>query len=164
MAESKFTAPHFYLTIAINMDNAIWTRKKLNELSPAQISFNDLVVKATALALRQHPAINAKSWLGDSIRYNKVYNIGVAVAVEKVWSVPVIRNADTKSLFQISSEVKDKAKKAMGTANYQSTKCRAIRSRFPTWGMFGIEEFTALSSIRLIRVFWQSAVSVKFLW
>lgn len=142
LGESKFTAPHFYLTIAINMDNAISTRKRLNELSPAKISFNDLVVKACALALRENPAINA-SWLGDSIRYNKVYNIGIAVAVDEGLVVPVIRHADMKSLSQISAEVKDKAKKAIDR-KLPMEDMQGNTFSISNLGMFGIEEFTAI--------------------
>lgn len=142
LGESKFTAPHFYLTVAIDMDNAMATRKRLNELSPVKISFNDLVVKACALALRQNPAINA-SWLGDSIRYNKVYNIGVAVAVDEGLVVPVIRNADMKSLSQISAEVKDKAKKATDR-KLPMEDMQGNTFSISNLGMFGIEEFTAI--------------------
>lgn len=142
LGESKFTAPHFYLTVAIDMDSAMATRKRLNELSPVKISFNDLVVKACALALRQNPAINA-SWLGDSIRYNKVYNIGVAVAVDEGLVVPVIRNADMKSLSQISAEVKDKAKKATDR-KLPMEDMQGNTFSISNLGMFGIEEFTAI--------------------
>jgi pyruvate dehydrogenase E2 component (dihydrolipoamide acetyltransferase) len=142
LGESKFTAPHFYLTVAIDMDNAMTTRKRLNELSPVKISFNDLVVKACALALRENPAINA-SWLGDSIRYNKVYNIGIAVAVDEGLVVPVIRNADMKSLSQISAEVKDKAKKAIDR-KLPMEDMQGNTFSISNLGMFGIEEFTAI--------------------
>jgi pyruvate dehydrogenase E2 component (dihydrolipoamide acetyltransferase) len=142
LGESKFTAPHFYLTVAIDMDNAMTIRKRLNELSPVKISFNDLVIKACSLALRQNPAINA-SWLGDSIRYNKVYNIGVAVAVDEGLVVPVIRNADMKSLSQISEEVKDKAKKAMDR-KLPVEDMQGNTFSISNLGMFGIEEFTAI--------------------
>lgn len=142
LGESKYSAPHFYLTIAINMDKAMAIRKQLNEISPSKISFNDLVVKAAALSLRQHPAINA-SWLGDKIRYNKVYNVGVAVAVDEGLVVPVIRNADMKSLSQISSEVKDKAKKAMDR-KLPMEDMQGNTFSISNLGMFGIEEFTAI--------------------
>ena len=97
LGESKFSAPHFYLTMEINMDNAMAARAQLNEVSPAKISFNDLVVKATALALRQHPAVNA-SWLGDKIRRYSHIHIGIAVAIEDGLIVPVVRFADQKTL------------------------------------------------------------------
>lgn len=142
LGESKYSAPHFYLTMAINMDNAMTVRKQLNAISPSKISFNDLVVKAASLALRQHPAINA-SWLGDAIRYNKVYNVGVAVAVDEGLVVPVIRNADMKSLSQISAEVKDKAKKAMDR-KLPMEDMQGNTFSISNLGMFGIEEFTAI--------------------
>ena len=142
LGESKFSAPHFYLTMAINMDKAITIRKQLNEISPSKISFNDLVVKAASLALRQHPAINA-SWLGDAIRYNKVYNVGIAVAVDEGLVVPVIRNADMKSLSQISAEVKDKARKAIDR-KLPMEDMQGNTFSISNLGMFGIEEFTAI--------------------
>lgn len=106
LSESKFSAPHFYLTMEINMDNAISTRTQLNEVSPVKISFNDMVVKAVALALRQHPAVNA-SWLGDKIRRYHHIHIGIAVAIEDGLIVPVVRFADHKTLPQIASESKE---------------------------------------------------------
>lgn len=142
LGESKYSAPHFYLTVAINMDNAMSTRKRLNEISPSKISFNDLVLKASALALRDNPAINA-SWLGDSIRYNKVYNIGVAVAVDEGLVVPVIRHADMKSLSQISAEVKDKARKAIDR-KLPIEDMQGNTFSISNLGMFGIEQFTAI--------------------
>lgn len=142
LGESKYSAPHFYLTMAINMDKAMTIRKQLNTMSPSKISFNDLVIKAASLALRQHPAINA-SWLGDAIRYNKVYNVGVAVAVDEGLVVPVIRNADMKSLSQISAEVKDKAKKAM-ERKLPVEDMQGNTFSISNLGMFGIEEFTAI--------------------
>ena len=111
LAESKFTAPHFYLTMEINMDKAIEARKSMNEYAPIKISFNDIVIKAVAAALRQHPKVNS-SWLGDKIRYNKHVHIGVAVAVDEGLLVPVVRFADSKNLSHISAEVKQLAKKA----------------------------------------------------
>jgi pyruvate dehydrogenase E2 component (dihydrolipoamide acetyltransferase) len=142
LAESKFSAPHFYITVAINMDTAISTRKKMNEISPVKISFNDLVVKAAAISLRQHPVINA-SWLGDSIRYNKVYNIGVAVAVDEGLLVPVIHNADMKSLSQISAEVRDKAGRAK-ERKLGMDEMSGNTFTISNLGMFGVEEFTAI--------------------
>jgi pyruvate dehydrogenase E2 component (dihydrolipoamide acetyltransferase) len=142
LAESKFSAPHFYITVAIDMDNAISTRKKMNEISPVKISFNDLVVKSVAVALRQHPVINA-SWLGDTIRYNKVYNIGVAVAVDEGLLVPVIHNADMKSLSQISTEVRDKAGRAKDR-KLGMDEMSGNTFTISNLGMFGVEEFTAI--------------------
>ena len=103
LGESKFQAPHFYLTMEINMDNAITSRKAINEVSPVKVSFNDLVIKACAMALRQHPAVNS-SWMGDFIRQNKHIHIGSAVAVPEGLMVPVIRFADQKSLSQIAAD------------------------------------------------------------
>ncbi|MCA6451878.1 MAG: 2-oxo acid dehydrogenase subunit E2, partial [Chitinophagaceae bacterium] len=111
LSESLFTAPHFYLTMTIDMDAAVTARARINEVAPVKISFNDMVLKATALALKQHPKVNS-SWLGDKIRYNHHINIGVAVAVEDGLLVPVVRFADTKSLSQIGVEVKEYAQKA----------------------------------------------------
>jgi len=111
LGESKFSAPHFYLTMEINMDKMKAAREAINEESPIRISFNDLVVKASAVALRKHPDINA-SWLGDKITYHEDINIGVAVAIDEGLMVPVVRNADRKTLVAIKSEIKDLAGKA----------------------------------------------------
>jgi len=106
LGESKFSAPHFYLTMEINMDNAINVRTQLNELSPVKISFNDFIIKAVALSLRQHPAVNS-SWMGDFIRQNHHIHIGSAVATPDGLIVPVIRFADQKTLSQIAGEAKE---------------------------------------------------------
>ncbi|MEO1713930.1 MAG: dihydrolipoamide acetyltransferase family protein, partial [Bacteroidota bacterium] len=111
LGESKFSAPHFYLTVEIDMAKAMQLRKQLNEVAPTKISFNDLVIKAVAVALRQHPAVNS-SWLGDTIRTNHDVNIGVAVAVDEGLLVPVVRYADIKTLSQINTEVRELAGKA----------------------------------------------------
>ncbi len=142
LAESKFSAPHFYLTMAIDMDAAVASRAKLNELSKVKISFNDLVLKACAVALKQHPAVNS-SWLGDKIRYNHHINIGVAVAVEEGLLVPVIRFADTKSLSTIASEVKEFAQKAKDK-KLQPADWEGNTFTISNLGMFGIDEFTAI--------------------
>lgn len=142
LAESKFTAPHFYLTMSINMDNAVASRAKINENAPVKISFNDLVLKACALALKQHPVINS-SWLGDSIRTNHHVNIGVAVAVPDGLLVPVVRFADSKSLSQIAVEVKDFAKKAKDK-KLQPSDWEGSTFTISNLGMFGIDEFTAI--------------------
>lgn len=142
LAESKFSAPHFYLTLEINMGRAIQIRQRLNEVSPVKISFNDLVVKASAAALRQHPAVNS-SWLGDKIRYNKDVNIGVAVAVEDGLLVPVIRYTDMKSLSQINTEVKALAEMAK-QRKLQPEQMQGNTFTISNLGMFGIEEFTAI--------------------
>ncbi len=142
LADSKFTAPHFYLTMEINMDKAIAARKSMNELSPVKISFNDIVLKAAAAALRQNPKVNA-SWLGDTIRYNQHIHIGVAVAVEEGLLVPVVRFADQKSLSQISVEVKELGGKARDK-KLQPSDWEGNTFTISNLGMFGIEEFTAI--------------------
>ncbi|MBF9253733.1 pyruvate dehydrogenase complex dihydrolipoamide acetyltransferase [Pontibacter sp. 172403-2] len=142
LAESKFTAPHFYLTMEIDMDKAMEARVSINEVSPVKVSFNDLVIKAAAAALRQHPAVNS-SWLGDKIRYNKQINIGVAVAVEDGLLVPVVRNADYKSLSAIAAEVKDLGGKAK-SKKLQPSDWEGNTFTISNLGMFGIEEFTAI--------------------
>lgn len=110
LGESLFTAPHFYLTVSIDMENAMFARTQINEVAPVKVSFNDIVVKAVAVALKKHPAVNS-SWKGDKIRFNEHTNIGVAMAVEDGLLVPVVRFADGKSLSHISAEVKDFAQK-----------------------------------------------------
>jgi pyruvate dehydrogenase E2 component (dihydrolipoamide acetyltransferase) len=142
LSESLFTAPHFYLTMSIDMDAAIVARGKMNEVAPVKISFNDFVVKACAVALKQHPAINS-SWLGDKIRYNEHVNIGVAVAVDEGLLVPVVRFADGKSLSHISVEVKEFAKKAKDK-KLQPSDWEGSTFTISNLGMFGIDEFTAI--------------------
>ncbi len=142
LAESKFTAPEFYLTMVINMDKAVESRAKLNDVSKVKISFNDMVLKACSLALKQHPAINS-SWMGDKIRTNHHVNIGVAVAVEEGLLVPVIRFADTKSLSQIAAEVKEFAQKAKDK-KLQPADWEGSTFTISNLGMFGIDEFTAI--------------------
>jgi pyruvate dehydrogenase E2 component (dihydrolipoamide acetyltransferase) len=142
LAESKFSAPHFYLTMEINMDKAIEARKSMNELSPVKISFNDMVIKAAAAALRQNPKANS-SWLGDKIRYNDHIHIGMAVAVEEGLLVPVIRFADNKSLSQISQETKSLGGKAKNK-ELQPKDWEGNTFTVSNLGMFGIDEFTAI--------------------
>ncbi len=142
LAESKFTAPHFYLTMDINMDQAIASRKALNNLDGVKVSFNDLVVKAVAMALKQNPGVNS-SWMGDFIRRNQHVHIGVAVAVEDGLLVPVIRHADTKGLVQISAEVREFAQKAKDK-KLQPSDWEGNTFTISNLGMFGIESFTAI--------------------
>jgi pyruvate dehydrogenase E2 component (dihydrolipoamide acetyltransferase) len=142
LAESKFTAPHFYLTLSIDMDNAIAARKILNTMEGVKVSFNDMVVKAVALSLKQHPNVNS-AWMGDFIRRNDHVHIGVAVAVDEGLLVPVIRFADTKGLLQISSEVKDYAKRAKDK-KLQPSDWEGNTFTISNLGMFGIESFTAI--------------------
>lgn len=142
LGESKFTAPHFYLTLDIDMENAIAIRKQINALGDSKISFNDMVIKASALALREHPAVNS-SWMGDTIRRNKHVHIGVAVAVEEGLLVPVIRFADGKDLAEINEDVKVLATKAK-TKKLQPEEWTGNTFTISNLGMFGIEEFTAI--------------------
>lgn len=142
LSESMYTAPHFYLTMEINMDKAVEARKSINEISPVKISFNDMVIKAVAAALRQHPDVNV-SWLGDKIRKNHHIHIGVAVAVKDGLLVPVIRFADNKSLSHISTEVKDLAQKAHDK-KLQPKDWEGSTFSISNLGMFGIDEFTAI--------------------
>ncbi len=142
LAESKFSAPHFYLTMEINMDKAMEARKSINEISPVKVSFNDLVLKATAAALRQNPDVNV-SWLGDKMRKNHHIHIGVAVAVKDGLVVPVVRFADNKSLSHIAAEVKDLAQKAQDK-KLQPSDWEGSTFTISNLGMFGIEEFTAI--------------------
>lgn len=142
LAESKFSAPHFYLTIDIDMDKAMAARTQINEVASAKVSFNDMVIKASALALRKHPKINS-SWLGDKIRFNEHVNIGVAMAVEEGLLVPVVRFADGKPLSQIATEVKVFAGKAKDK-KLQPSDWEGNTFTISNLGMFGIEEFTAI--------------------
>ena len=142
LAESKFSAPHFYLTMSIDMDSAVASRAKLNEISKVKISFNDIVLKAVAMSLKQHPKVNS-SWLGDKVRYNHHVNIGVAVAVEEGLLVPVVRFADTKLLSVIAAEVKDFAQKAKDK-KLQPSDWEGSTFTISNLGMFGIDEFTAI--------------------
>ncbi len=142
LGESKFSAPHFYLTMEINMDKCMAIRSQVNGLSDVKISFNDFVVKAAAKALTMHPAVNA-SWLGDKVRYYNYVNIGVAVAMEEGLIVPVIRNADTKSLSAITKEVKELADKARDR-KIQPAEMQGNTFTISNLGMFGIDEFTAI--------------------
>ncbi|MCS6794407.1 MAG: pyruvate dehydrogenase complex dihydrolipoamide acetyltransferase [Raineya sp.] len=142
LSESKFSAPEFYLTVSIRMDNVIQMRSRLNELSPVKISFNDIVIKATAMALKQHPKINS-SWQGDKIRVNYHVNIGVAMAVEDGLLVPVVRNADMKSLSQIAAEVKEFSQKAK-EKKLQPKDWEGSTFTISNLGMYDIDEFTAI--------------------
>ena len=142
LAESKFTAPHFYLTMEINMDKAMDAREKMNEYSEVKISVNDMVVKASAVALQKHPAVNS-SWLGTKIRFNHHIHIGVAMAVEDGLLVPVVRFVNHKNLSAISSEIKAFGIKAKDK-KLQPTDWQGNTFTISNLGMFGIEEFTAI--------------------
>ncbi|WP_026902827.1 pyruvate dehydrogenase complex dihydrolipoamide acetyltransferase [Pedobacter glucosidilyticus] len=142
LGESLFTAPHFYLTISIDMDGAMAARTQINTVAPVKVSFNDIVIKAVAVALKQHPAVNS-SFRGDKIRFNEHTNIGVAMAVEDGLLVPVVRFADGKSLSQISAEVKDYAQKAKAK-KLQPSDWEGSTFTVSNLGMFGIDEFTSI--------------------
>jgi pyruvate dehydrogenase E2 component (dihydrolipoamide acetyltransferase) len=142
LVESKFSAPHFYLTIKINMDQASAARKLINEQSGLKISFNDFIIKAVAVALTQHPSINA-SWLGDKIRINKDINVGVAVAVDEGLLVPVLFGTDKMGMAQINSTVNELADKAR-QKKLQPQEMQGNTFTVSNLGMFGIDEFTAI--------------------
>lgn len=141
LSESKFTAPHFYLTIDVDMDRAHEQREALKQ-EGVKVSFNDLVIKASAMALKNHPQVNS-SWMGDSIRMNHHVHMGVAVAVEDGLLVPVVRHADMKGLQAISAEVRDMAGKARDK-KLQPSDWEGNTFTISNLGMFGIEEFTAI--------------------
>lgn len=142
LSESKYNAPHFYLTIDVTMDNAVSLRTQLNNMLPAKVSFNDIVIKAVAGAIRQSPEVNC-SWLGEVIRYHDHIHIGMAVAVEEGLLVPVIRFADGKSIQQISAETKSLAQK-VSSKKIQPQEMEGNTFTISNLGMFGIEEFTAI--------------------
>jgi pyruvate dehydrogenase E2 component (dihydrolipoamide acetyltransferase) len=142
LAESKFTAPHFYLSLTIDMDAAMAARKAINDRGPHKVSFNDMVVKAVAMALKNHPAVNS-SWLEDRIRYNEHVHIGVAVAVEDGLLVPVVRHANVKSFGEIGAEVREFAQKAKDK-KLQPSDWEGNTFTISNLGMFGIDEFTAI--------------------
>ena len=142
LSESKFSAPHFYLTVSVDMGAAMTTRKAINDGGEVKISFNDMVVKAAALALKKHPVVNS-SWLGDRIRFNEHVHIGVAVSVDEGLLVPVVRHADMKRMSQIGAEVKDYAGKARDK-KLQPSDWEGNTFTISNLGMFGIDEFTAI--------------------
>ena len=142
LAESKFSAPHFYLTLDIDMDQAITIRKGLNSVEGVKVSFNDMVVKAVGMSLKQHPIVNS-AWMGDFIRKNQHVHVGVAVAVEDGLLVPVIRFADSKGILEIASEVREYAQKAKDK-KLQPSDWEGNTFTISNLGMFGIESFTAI--------------------
>lgn len=143
LGESKYTSPHFYVTAEIDMDNAMAARKSINAGEEEdRISFNDIVIKATAMALRQHPFVNS-SWLDDKIVQHGNINIGVAVAVDEGLLVPVIRNADYKSLSEIRTEIVGLAGKARNK-KLQPDEMQGNTFTISNLGMFGVDEFTAI--------------------
>ena len=142
LAESKFTAPHFYLKLSVDMGAAVEARKAINAQEGVKVSFNDMVVKAVSLALKKHPAVNS-AWMDNFIRQNDHVHIGVAVAVEDGLLVPVVRHADRKSLTEIGAEVKDYAGKAR-EKKLQPSDWEGNTFTISNLGMFGIEDFTAI--------------------
>ncbi|MEZ2415227.1 pyruvate dehydrogenase complex dihydrolipoamide acetyltransferase [Muriicola sp. E247] len=142
LSESKFTAPHYYLTIEVDMANAAKSRAHINELPDTKVSFNDLVVKACAMALQKHPQVNT-SWNGDTTRYNKHIHVGVAVAVEDGLVVPVLKFADQMSLTQIGAAVKDLAGRAR-IKKLTPAEMEGSTFTVSNLGMFGILEFTSI--------------------
>lgn len=142
LSESKFGAPHFYLTVEIDMGNAMAARKQVNAHPDIKVSFNDIIMKACAVALRKHPAINS-SWHGDKITYHEEINIGVAVAIPDGLMVPVVRDTDLKSLTQINAEVKELAGKAK-SKKLSGEEMTGNTFTISNLGNFGIEEFTAI--------------------
>ena len=142
LSESKFTSPHFYLTMEIDMEAAVAARESIVAVTGAKVSYNDLIIKAAAAALRQHPKINS-SWQGDTIRVNHHVHIGVAVAVDEGLLVPVVRFADSKTLREISGEVKAFAQKARDK-KLQPADWEGSTFTISNLGVYGIEEFTGI--------------------
>ena len=142
LSESKFTAPHYYLTIELDMDNAIASRNMINSLPETKVSFNDMVIKASAMALKKHPQVNSQ-WREDAMVINHHVNIGVAVAVEDGLMVPVLKFTDQMSLTQIGVNVKDLAGKAK-SKKIQPTEMEGSTFTISNLGMFGIQSFTSI--------------------
>ena len=142
LSASKFSAPHFYLKMEVDMDNAIAARKAINEDGSVKVSFNDMVVKAVAAALRKNPKVNA-DWMGDSIRYNDHIHVGVAVAVEDGLVVPIVKFTDTKGMAQIGAEIKDLASRAKDK-KIQPEEMQDGTFAVSNLGMYGIEDFTSI--------------------
>lgn len=142
LAESKFNAPHYYLTIEVDMENAMQSRKAINDMPDTKISYNDLVIKASAMALRKHPRVNSQ-WTQDTTKIAKHIHIGAAVAVEDGLVVPVLQFADQLSLNQISAQVKDYAQKARNK-KLQPDEMEGSTFTVSNLGMFGIEDFTSI--------------------
>jgi pyruvate dehydrogenase E2 component (dihydrolipoamide acetyltransferase) len=142
LSESKFSAPHYYLMVEINMDKTIEARNQINSMPDTKISFNDMIIKAVAMALRNHSQVNS-SWAGDKIIYHKDINIGVAVAVPDGLVVPVLRNTDFMNYNQISVSVKDLASRAK-TKQLKANEMEGSTFSVSNLGMFGIETFTSI--------------------
>jgi pyruvate dehydrogenase E2 component (dihydrolipoamide acetyltransferase) len=142
LAASKFSAPHFYLKMEVDMDNAIAARKAINASGEAKVSFNDMVIKAVAASLRKHPKVNA-DWMGDSIRYNNHIHVGVAVAVDEGLVVPVVKFADSKGIAQLGTEIKDLASRARDK-KIKPEEMQGGTFAVSNLGMYGIEDFTSI--------------------
>ena len=142
LSESKFTAPHYYLMVEVDMGSAIDARKEMNEISETKISFNDIIIKAVALSLKKHKQINS-SWAEDKIIHHGNINIGVAVAIEDGLVVPVLKNADFMSFSQISTSVKDLASRAKNKG-LKANEMEGSTFSISNLGMFGIESFTSI--------------------
>ncbi|MBP2617647.1 pyruvate dehydrogenase complex dihydrolipoamide acetyltransferase [Chryseobacterium jejuense] len=142
LSESKFSAPHYYLMVEINMDKAIEARKEINSIPDTKISFNDMIIKATAIALRKHPQVNS-SWAGDKIIHRGNINVGVAVAIPDGLVVPVLKNTDQMSYTQISAAVKDMASRAK-SKGLKANEMEGSTFSISNLGMFGIETFTSI--------------------
>jgi pyruvate dehydrogenase E2 component (dihydrolipoamide acetyltransferase) len=142
LSASKFSAPHFYLKMEVDMDNAIESRKAINAQEGVKVSFNDMVVKAVAAALRKHPKVNA-DWIGDAIRYNNHIHVGVAVAVDEGLLVPVVKFTDNKGFQEIGTEIKDLASRARDK-KLTPEEMQGGTFAVSNLGMFGIEDFTSI--------------------
>lgn len=142
LSASKFSAPHFYLKMEVDMDNAISSRAAINAQEGVKVSFNDIVIKAVAVALRRHPKVNA-DWMGESIRYNNHIHVGVAVAVEEGLVVPVVKFADMKGIAQLGDEIKDLASRARDKKIKQE-EMQGGTFAVSNLGMYGIEDFTSI--------------------
>jgi pyruvate dehydrogenase E2 component (dihydrolipoamide acetyltransferase) len=142
LTASKFSAPHFYLKMEVDMDNAIAARAAINSNSGSKVSFNDMIIKAVAASLRKHPKVNA-DWIGEAIRYNNHIHVGVAVAVEEGLVVPVVKFADTKGIAQLGSEIKDLATRARDK-KIKPEEMQGGTFAVSNLGMYGIEDFTSI--------------------
>ena len=142
LGNSKFSAPHFYLTIEVDMDNAKASRAQINSMPETKVSFNDMVLKACAMALRKHPQVNT-TWNGDTTKYNKHIHLGVAVAVDEGLVVPVVKFADHLGLTQIGGKVKELAGKARNK-KISLNEMEGSTFTVSNLGMFGILEFTSI--------------------
>ncbi len=142
LSASKFSAPHFYLKMEVDMDNAISSREAINSLAGVKVSFNDMIIKAVSAALRKHPKVNA-DWIGESIRYNNHIHVGVAVAVEDGLVVPIVKFADSKGISQLGAEIKDLASRAR-EKKLKPEEMQGGTFAVSNLGMFGIEDFTSI--------------------